>query len=176
MQFVDGNKRTGASAVYHPMNTSYYCNRILEEWQIPPGSLRDGSFDSGALASWVQEVKTRSIESGHWEVAAGKIGAVLFFAPRAENGLWIDSVCTVLDEKDHVRIRRGLTTRIFNSRDVFTPDGGKTELKLAAEWENKGSLAENGGFSYLVQELKRFGNLYRTDAARQAKNNSFEID
>jgi hypothetical protein len=149
---------------------------LLHEWRLAPGSQRDGSFDSDAFGSWLAAVKTKCIESGHWEVAASQVGKVLFYAPRDEEGLWIEPICSVLDKDDHSAIRRGLTMEIFNSRGVFTPDGGKTEMALAEHWSQKAALAELKGFSLLGQELRRLADSYRSDAERESGEGSIELD
>jgi hypothetical protein len=146
---------------------------LLREWRIPPGTQRDGTFNSNGLNSWVETVKDKLTASGHWEVAAGQIGEVLFYAPRDDKGLWVESVCAVLDQDDNARLRRGLTMKIFNARGVFTPDGGKSELAFAKEWSLKASLAEEKGFSLLGQELIRLADSYRRDAEREAKSDPF---
>jgi hypothetical protein len=147
---------------------------LLYEWRTSPGAKRDGSLDPGALTSWINAVKTKCVESGHWEVAATKIGKVLFYAPLGEDGLWIEPVCAVLDEKDHSSVRSGLTTEIFNSRGVFTFTAGKEEMELAEKWGEKASLVDAKGFSRLGQDLRRLADSYRRDAEREAKENPFE--
>jgi hypothetical protein len=147
---------------------------LLYEWRTPPGTKRDGSFDSSALVSWIEAVNEKCIESGHWEVAAIQIGEVLFYAPREESGLWIEPVCAVLDEKDHSDLRSGLTTEIFNSRGTFTFTAGKNEMELAKKWGKRASLADAKGFSRLGQDLRRLADSYRRDAEREAKENPFE--
>jgi hypothetical protein len=161
----DENKERATNA-YH----------LLNEWRIPPGTQRDGTFDSGALVSWLTAVKATCIESGHWEVAAGQIGEVLFYAPRDTDGLWIEPVCAVLDDNDHSGLRRGLTMEVFNTRGVFTPDRGKSEIALAEHWSQKASLAEQKGFSMLGQELRRLADSYRADADREAKESTPQLD
>jgi len=149
---------------------------LLREWRLPPGTQRDGSFDSAAFASWLAAVKEKCIESGHWEVAAGQIGEVLFYAPRDEDDLWIEPVCAVLDGDDHLNLRRGLTMEVFNTRGVFTPDGGRSEKALSDEWNRKASLAERKGFSFLGQDLRRLADSYQKDAEREANGSDLEID
>lgn len=156
--------KTLASKAYH----------LMSEWYLPPGTRKDHTFDHEALSKWVQEVKAQCIDSGYWEVAGGQIGRVLFYAPRDENGLWINPVCSILDGTDHSELRRGLTTEIFNSRGGFSYTAGAAELKLAEEWDTKASLAEIKAFSRVGQELRRLADSYRRDAEREAKNNPFE--
>ena len=105
---------------------------------------------------------------------ASQVGEVLYYAPRDAKGLWLEPVCIVLDLDDHIELRRGLIMKIFNSRGVFTPDRGKSEMALADEWEQKATLAEGKGFALLGQELRRLAKSYRTDAEREAKGDPLE--
>lgn len=153
--------------------TAYH---LLEEWKLPPGSQRDGTFSPDELTSWVDAVKAKCIVSGHWEVAASKIGEVLRYAPVDEEGLWVDPVCAVLEQDGHDRMRSGLIMEIFNGRGIFTPDGGKWETAAAENWEKIADRAETKGYSLLPQELRRLASNYRHDAERDAKRSSPDFD
>lgn len=150
--------------------------RLLNEWKIPPGTLRDKTFSPDALTAWVSTVKKECIESGHWEVASNQIGQVLRYSPIDEEGLWVEPVCKVLDQDGHDRMRSGLTMEIFNGRGTYSPDGGKWEIAAAENWEKKADRAENIGYSLLAQELRRLATSYRHDAEREAKRSSQELD
>lgn len=158
--------RSKATHAYH----------LLDEWTLPPGTLRDGAFSPDALAAWVAAVKAKCIESGHWEVASSQIGQVLRYAPQDENGLWIDPVCAVLDVDDNPRMRSGITMEVRNGRGVYTPDGGRWETAAAEEWGKKADIAEVKGFSLFAQELRHLADSYRRDAEREAKSDRFDID
>ncbi|MDH4445428.1 MAG: hypothetical protein QE267_09910 [Akkermansiaceae bacterium] len=153
--------------------TAYH---LLDEWKLPPGSLSDGTFSAEDLTQWVNAVKAKCIESGHWEVAENQIGQVLRYAPVDEEGLWLDSVCGILDQDGHNRMRSGITMEIRNGRGVYTPDGGKWETAAAEEWEKKADRAENKGFALVAQELRRLATSYRHDAERDAKRGSIELE
>ena len=150
--------------------------RLLYEWKLPPGSLPDGAFSAEALTQWAGAVKEKCLESGHWEVAANQIGQVLRYAPVDEEGLWVDSVCAILDQDGHDRMRSGITMEIRNGRGVYTPDGGKWETAAAEEWGKKADRAESKGFALVAQELRRLATSYRHDAQRDAQRNSLETD
>jgi hypothetical protein len=150
--------------------------RLLDEWKLPPGSLPDGTFSAEALTQWVNAVKEKCIESGHWEVASTQIGQVLRHSPVDGEGLWVDPVCAILDQDGHDRMRSGLTMEIFNGRGTYTPDGGKWETAAAENWEAKADCAENKGYALVAQELRRLATSYRHAAARDAKRSSPELD
>jgi len=150
--------------------------RLLDEWKLPPGTLRDGTFSAEAFDQWTSSVKAKCIESGHWEVASSQIGQVLRYAPVDEEDLWVDAVCAVLDQDGHDRMRNGITMEIRNGRGVYTPDGGKWETAAAEEWEKKADRAETKGYALVAQELRRLATSYRHDAERDAKRNFPELD
>jgi hypothetical protein len=153
--------------------TAYH---LLDEWKLPPGTLPDGAFSAETLTEWVKAVKEKCLESGHWEVASNQIGQVLRYAPLDEEGLWVDSVCAILDQGGNDRMRSGITMEIFNGRGCYTPDGGKWETAAAEEWEKKADRAEDKGFALVAQELRRLAASYRHDAERDAKRSSIELD
>ena len=150
--------------------------RLLNEWKLPPGTLTDGTFSAEKLADWINVVKEKCIGSGHWEVASSEIGQVLKYSPLDEAGLWVDPVCAVLDQDGHDRMRSGLTMEIFNSRGVYSPDGGKWETAAAENWEKIADSAENKGYALLAQELRRLATSYRHDAERDARGNFADLD
>lgn len=149
---------------------------LLHHWNFPPGRQRDGSYDANKLGEWVQAVEAECVESGHWEVATLQTGEVLFYAPRNENGLWLDPVCAILDRPDCEGFRRGLTTQIFNSRGVYGFSGGKDELKLAEQWEDAARLAESKGFPRLGDALGRLGKGYRAEAEHSVLESEHDFD
>lgn len=150
--------------------------RLLMDWDHPPGRMPDGSFDGEHLHQWVEDVKTKSLETGHWEIASYHLGEVLFYAPRDENGLWLESVCELLDSKEEPEYRRGLTIRIFNSRGVHGFSGGKEEMELAEKWEEVADQADSKGFSRLATTLRKLGKSYREESKRSVLENRHRFD
>ena len=138
--------------------------RLLGEWKLPPGSLRDGTFSAKVLTQWMDAVKAKCIESGHLEVALTWIGQVLRYVPVDEEGLWVDPVCAILDQDGHDRMRDGITMEIFNGRGIHTPDSGKWETAAAEEWEKKADRAENRGYALVAQKLRRLAEAVRAQA------------
>lgn len=150
--------------------------RLLSDWDYPPGSRRDGSFDSDHLKLWAASVKEMCIASGHWEVASHQIGEILYYTPADEDGLWTETVCELLDSKEDPEYRRGLSIRIFNSRGVHGFSAGKEEIELAEKWEKIASLAESKGFGRLGTTLRSLGQSYREDAKRYVSEHQHAFD
>ncbi len=150
--------------------------QLLRDWDLPPGSQRDGNFDGDQLKNWIAAVKVLCLASGHWEVASHQIGEVLYYAPEDENELWIDSVCEVLDSREDAQYRRGLRIRIFNSRGVHGFSGGKEEIELAEKWEKIACHAESKGYTRLGSTLRDLANSYREDAKRTVAEHRHRYD
>ncbi len=149
---------------------------LLMDWDYPPGSIANGTFDGKRLHQWVADVKRKCLETGHWEVASHQIGEVLFFAPRDENGLWLEAVCELLDSNEDLEFRRGLRMRIFNSRGAYWFSGGKEETKLAENWEGVADQADSKGFSRLATVLRELGKTYREEAKRSVLEHRHRFD
>ena len=150
--------------------------QLLDTWKLPPGTQSDGTFSAEEFSQWVNEVKAKCIETGHWEVAQSQIGQVIRYAPVDEQGLWVDCVLSILDQVGHDLMRSGTIMEIFNGRGIYMPDGGKWEIAAAEAWEKKADRAENKGYVFVAQELKRLARAYRLDAERDAKQNSSDFD
>jgi hypothetical protein len=150
--------------------------QLLMDWNYPPGSQRDGNFNSDQLREWVALVKDSCVASGHWEVASHQIGEVLYYSPKDENELWVDLVCELLDSKEDVEFRRGLRIRIFNSRGVHGFSGGKKEIEIAEKWERIAGEAEAKGYGRLGSTLRDLGDSYREDAKRSISEHRHAFD
>lgn len=157
---VDENKQKAALNAW----------KLLREWKRPPGKLDDGSFSSEALKKWVDEVKTKTIKSGHFEVAMTHLGHVLFYAGSDSNGLWIQqSAAEILDEQDNDHIRKGFSSEVFNSRGVHSVDPtGRPERELAVLWRKNALDVERLGLIRFASSLKNLANSYDHEAERVA--------
>ena len=97
------------------MATNAY--RLLQEWRIPPGSQKDGTFDGEVLSDWLNKIKSICSKSGHLEIALSMLGHVLTYTPHDPDGLWLHhAVAEALNAKDARSMRDGFTTELFNSR------------------------------------------------------------
>ena len=162
----ESQKAQAARCAYH----------LLHDWDYPPGLQKDGTFDGRKLGQWFQRVERECVETGHWEVASLKIGEVMFYAPRRDDGLWMEPVCAILDQKDGERLRRGLTLQIFNSRGVHGFSGGQEEIELAEQWEGLAKLAESEGFPRLGESLCGLGKEYREFAKQSILEHEHDFD
>lgn len=149
-------------------NMAEHAWTLLHQWRRPPGIMDDGSFSEKALRIWFDNVKAKSIESGHYEVALIHIGHVLFYSNPDSDGLWIHhSVADLLDGKDHDSMRQGFTSEVYNSRGVYTIDpSGKPEKELANLWRQRADDVEKLGLVRFATSLKEVANSYDREAER----------
>ncbi len=72
--------------------------RLLELWNLIPGTREDGMIDGEALERWIKEARTLAKKAGREEVADGRIGMMLSASPMGEDGNWpAEPVRDVLD-------------------------------------------------------------------------------
>lgn len=142
--------------------------RLLHEWQTPPGTQDDGSFDGAQFTHWLKRVKEICIETGHLEVALINIGEVLIYCPADSDGLWINrTVAEALNDRDAENMRDGFRTGIYNSRGVHWVDPtGKPERDLAEQFRQKAEDVENAGFQRLAVMLRGLADSYDREAER----------
>jgi hypothetical protein len=142
--------------------------RLLHEWQTPPGTQVDGSFDGNQFKSWLQRVKNICTETGHLEVALITTGEVLIHCPPDDDGLWINRmVAEALNDRDAEDMRRGFHTGVFNSRGVhFVDPTGKPERELAEQFRKKAKDVENAGFHRFAVTLRGLADNYDREAER----------
>jgi len=146
---------------------------LFSSWKQPPGVDEQGLLKEHELQTWLKEVRSSTVESGHWNVAMGQIGEVLYHGPKDETGLWLEPISKILDEQDHDRMRSHLTTEIYNERGIHSPSQGRQELGIAATWQRVADAARLKGYSRLASALDRFAQQYRDEAAIEAEDNPF---
>ncbi|MHB1678130.1 MAG: hypothetical protein ACYCSS_11450 [Sulfuriferula sp.] len=142
--------------------------RLLEIWELPPGTQPDGTFLSEAFNQWLQEVKQRCAESGHLDVALTCVGRVLFYSPPDSQDLWIDrAVAKALNAKDADAMRNGYSTKVYNSRGAhFVDPTGDPERELAKQYRDKADIIENAGYQRFAVTLRGLAESYDHEADR----------
>jgi hypothetical protein len=142
--------------------------RLLDDWQVPPGTLEDGGFDGLALTGWMDAMRSEASSTGHLEVAMSMVGHVLTHAPADPDGLWIHrAVADLLNAKDAEDLRRGFQIQIFNSRGVYWVDPtGKPEEELAAGYQMQADAVEEAGYHRLATTMRETAMSYERQAER----------
>jgi hypothetical protein len=149
--------------------------RLLSRWRTPPGNQSDGTYDGGALAAWLGEVKVACAASGHVEIALSMVGHVLIYTPADPDGLWLHhAAARALNARDADAMREGFTTALFNARDAhFVDPEGQEERALATKYRNQAEQLESHGYHRLADALRALADSYERDAERQASRDPF---
>lgn len=142
--------------------------RLLNAWNIPPGTQTNGTFLSDKLIQWLEQVKQACDESGHLAHALIHVGEVLYFAPADSKGLWIhDEVAKVLNARDAEQMRTGFNTKVVNSRGAFFVDPtGQPERDLSKKWRQRADDVENAGYQRFAVSLRALAERYYQEGER----------
>lgn len=150
--------------------------RLLNRWKTPPGFGGEGAFDGAKLDNWLKDVKQKSQESGHFDIAMSVVGQVMINAPADPNGLWIhQAAAAALNGRDVEPMRDGFRTELFNSRGVFSPTGGVGEIALATEYKERAEQVDLAGFTRLATTLRDIADSYERYAKRESNNGEGSI-
>ena len=148
---------------------------LLSNWTRCPGTMDDGSFDADVFQKWLREALRIAQHEGYSDVAQSQIGRILGTAPPDSSGLWIhEVVAETLDKRNAQAMRSGYTAGLFNQRGVYSPTGGKEELKLAEKNREKADALDQRGFSRFATAMREFAKRYERDAEREAREGFFD--
>jgi len=149
--------------------------RLLINWEIPPGSKRDNSFDGAALHKWIADVKVIAAESGHLRVALNYAGKVLAYAPADPNGLWLHrSVATVLNDRDADELRNSFIGQLYTKRGTFIQTHGEDERILAKDFAAKADALDVQSYHRVATVVRKLAKGYERQAEIDAKQGSDE--
>jgi hypothetical protein len=149
--------------------------RLLEGWRRVPGTAETGDIVLAGLEDWWQAVAASCGESGHLGIAQDRVGHMLAFAPPDPDGLWIHrAAASLLDRRDHDKMRTGFTTSLFNARGTFWFTSGAAERELAEGYEAKAQAVEGAGFVRLAAAVRRLADSYTSEAERQARRDPYD--
>ncbi|MDQ1261064.1 MAG: hypothetical protein QG575_245 [Euryarchaeota archaeon] len=148
--------------------------RLLQNWRIPPGIQKDGTYNGDALKAWLEKVKEICRESGHLEVALTMIGQVLFNTPADPEGFWMNTTAaSMLNAKDAKKMRIGFQTAVIASRGVYTCTGGEEERKLAEKYRIRAEETEARKFHRLAETFRDISAFYEQEAKREASRDKY---
>ncbi|TAJ08746.1 MAG: hypothetical protein EPO61_07495 [Nitrospirae bacterium] len=148
---------------------------LLHGWRILPGTVTDGTFDGERFTVWLEDVKNRCRESGHFRVAMSQLGQALAYAPQDPGGLWIHkSIAAALDSRDVAEMRRAFTTGLFNKRGVHGFSHGEEEKQIAADYRLKAKALSDNGFHRVADAVRSLAEAYERDAEAESQRDPFE--
>ncbi|HJT20075.1 MAG TPA: hypothetical protein VJ746_06370 [Nitrospira sp.] len=148
---------------------------LLHGWRILPGTQADGTFNGDQFTAWLDEVKKRCRESGHFGVAMSRIGQALAYTPPDPGGLWIHkSIAAALDSREASEMRRAFTTGLFNKRGVYGFSHGEEEKQIATDYRQKAKALADNGFQRVADAVRGLAENYEQDAERESRRDIFD--
>jgi hypothetical protein len=115
--------------------------RLLNRWNVIPGTREDGDIDPAALRSWVTAAREQLKALNRAEVGDIHIGNILAASPIDPDGHWpIRAIRDLLEDLGSSDLERGFRTAIVNRRGVTSrglEDGGGQERDLALDFRNQ---------------------------------------
>jgi hypothetical protein len=143
--------------------------RLLELWDVLPGTRDNGTIDGEALEAWIKDARSRAKAVGRKGIADSRIGDMLSASPIGADGNWpCEEVRDVIDlfrskpMIDGFRIgksnRRGVTSRMPG-------DGGKLERQEAAKYR-QWAKAIAYGHPQTAKALDSLADSYEDEAQR----------
>jgi hypothetical protein len=141
-----GDGREGADVPEHVASNAY---RLLDEWQILPGSSdRMGEVDAEELNEWVETARDRAGEVGRGEIADVQIGKVLAHARGDDDDTWpTKPVRDLIERISNSELEDGFGTEVYNSRGPTSRgllDGGSQERELVTKYDDLATRVRDG--------------------------------
>ena len=146
------------------IQNSVKARRLLQHWEVLPGTKDDGTFDYKVFKSWFDKVIEKTNATGHLNAALDEIGEVLYYTPASDNNsLWIDeNIAALLNDESYEDLRNGYTSKCFNSRGFYFLDPtGASELELAKQYDEKAEEVDNSGYAQFAVALREVAEHYR---------------
>jgi hypothetical protein len=138
-----------AEATDVPSHIATNAYRLLDEWQIVPGTNdRTGEVDLEELNSWVERARDLAREANRSEVAEVQIGRVLAHAGGDQDGTWpTRPVRDLIDRLSSPELESGFQTAVYNSRGPTSRgllDGGAQERELVKKYGDLATQIRDG--------------------------------
>lgn len=131
-----------------PAQVAQNAYRLLDDWNVLPGSLGDGAVDATLLNEWVDEALRLAGEADRLEIALDRIGKVLANATGDADGTWPTApVRAVIERIGRSELDDGFGVQISNSRGVQArgvDEGGDRERERAAHYLRLAELVSDG--------------------------------
>lgn len=143
--------------------------RLLEIWDLLPGTGEDGSIDAEKLEEWIRSARAEATSVGRLDRADYRIGVMLSASPLGADGVWpAEAVRHVLDAFRNKSMLEGFEIGKRNRRGVTSrlpSDGGALERQEAAEYRRY-ARALGVDHPYTAQALTKLAESYDWDAER----------
>jgi len=144
--------------------------KLLNSWDIVPGSDSNGKIDYEKLKGWVNKARELCKKMDRLEGCDRHIGRVLAHAKSDKAGNWpSEEVCKIIEDIRSKELEIGFSIGIYNKRGVVskTPfEGGRQERILAELYKNFADSLANR-FTRTSAIIKKVAEDYENEAKRE---------
>jgi hypothetical protein len=138
-----------AEAVDIPEHVATNAYRLLDEWQVVPGSTdRAGEVNDDDLNAWVEASRQLARDAGRAEVADVQIGKVLAHARGDDDETWpTRPVRDLIERVASPELEEGCQIEIYNSRGPTSRGltaGGEQERELVKRYDDLAARIRDG--------------------------------
>lgn len=141
--------------------------RLLELWDVLPGTRDDGTIESPAMERWIAEARRLAKSVGREDIADDRIGNMLSASPVGADGVWpTEAVRDVLDSFRSRAMRQGFIVGKLNRRGVTSRmprEGGQKERNLAVEFR-VGAKSIEAEHPFTARALEDLAEHYESEA------------
>ena len=132
---------TEADAVEVPEHVATNAYRLLDEWQIVPGSSdRAAEVDADELNAWTDQARELARQADRREIGDVQIGKVLAHARGDEDGTWpTKPVRDLIERVASPELEEGVQVQIHNNRGPTSRgllDGGAQEREFVKRYDD----------------------------------------
>lgn len=145
---------------------SMHCYDLLNHWKQMPGLQDADRVDIDLINSWIYGVKQNCEETDLFNLAMDFLGKTFFYAPKNEDGFFINiKIAELLQSDKEGSMREGYYLEAVNSRGAhFTDFSGKQEFSLEADYKEKAQLALEKGLFRFAKTLSKIAESFHNDA------------
>jgi hypothetical protein len=141
-----GEEAEAADVPEHVANNAY---RVLDEWEIVPGSTdRIAEVNADELSAWTDEARTLARDAGRGEIGDVRIGKVLAHARGDDDDTWpTRPVRDLIERVASLELEEGFQVEIYNSRGPTSRgllDGGAQERELVTKHDDLAARIRDG--------------------------------
>ena len=143
--------------------------RLLEQWNVCPGTDSTESVDVVALHDWMVRAREIAAENGNLEIADQYIGkCVVHGLGRGAEEWFPEGMAELLNGVQYRTVRKGLVLGLIGGRGTFYMTGGREEAQLAASFGERAADLDARGYPRLAGAVREVADYYQAGSERFA--------
>lgn len=156
-----------------PPHTSMNAYRLLDDWQVVPGTDETGILVAAKLDEWIDKALVLLAEADRLGIGLDQVGKILAKATGDPDDTWPPvPVRDVIERLSSSELDDGFRVQIHNSRGVTSrglAEGGEQERKLSERYSGL-STAVRDGWPRTAAILRSVAESYATEAQHHDQN------